>query len=90
VPWALSLLGFAQLVVTILPVWQRGFSDHRIRDAADLETHIRYICENPVRKKLVIDPREFHWSSTSGNYELDEPPQGLKPLQKGEAAFRHG
>jgi len=25
------------------PVWQRGFSDHRIRDAADYDVHIRYI-----------------------------------------------
>jgi putative transposase len=39
------------------PVWQRGFSDHRIRDVADFETHQRYIWQNPVRKKLVLEAR---------------------------------
>ena len=73
------------------PVWQRGFSDHRIRDAADFITHVRYIWENPVRKKLVLEPQEFCWSSASGTYALDEPPQGLKPVEKEEEAIlRHG
>jgi putative transposase len=25
------------------PIWQRDFSDHRIRDAADFQAHARYI-----------------------------------------------
>src|SRR5207249_8837994 len=28
-------------------IWQKGFSDHRIRDAADYESHILYIHQNP-------------------------------------------
>jgi putative transposase len=32
------------------PIWQRGFSDHRIRDAADCEQHLRYLANNPVEK----------------------------------------
>jgi len=73
------------------PVWQRGFSDHRIRDAADYTAHLLYIWQNPVRKKLVLEPQEFNWSSASGTFALDEPPQGLKPLQKDERAIlRHG
>jgi putative transposase len=35
------------------PVWQRGFSDHRIRDAGDYDSHQRYIAINPVKRRLV-------------------------------------
>jgi putative transposase len=73
------------------PVWQRGFSDHRVRDCVDYENHVRYIEENPVRKRLVTSAEEFPWSSASGRFALDEPPQGLKPLEKGEKVIvRHG
>jgi putative transposase len=73
------------------PVWQRGFSDHRIRDAADFAAHERYIWENPVRKKLVSAVNEFRWSSAFRAYAMDDPAQGLKPLQKEERAIlRHG
>jgi REP-associated tyrosine transposase len=73
------------------PVWQRGFSDHRIRDAADFAAHVRYIWDNPVRKKLVSAANEFRWSSAFGAYAMDDPPQGLKPLQREERAIlRHG
>jgi REP element-mobilizing transposase RayT len=34
-------------------VWQRGFTDHRIRDAADFELHRGYIHQNPVKRQLV-------------------------------------
>ena len=35
-------------------VWQRGFHDHIIRNRADLEEHLKYICENPL--KWTSDP----------------------------------
>jgi putative transposase len=60
------------------PVWQRGFSDHRIRDAADYNAHARYIAQNPVKKHLAIEAREYPWSSASAAYRMDEVPQGLK------------
>ncbi len=71
------------------PVWQRGFSDHRIRDAGDYEIHLRYIEQNPVKKRLVGAPEDYRWSSASGRFELDEPPQRLKP-RPASAALRHG
>jgi putative transposase len=61
------------------PVWQRGFSDHRIRGAADYEAHVRYISFNPVKKKMVTQPEDYEWSSACGKYQLDEWPQRLKP-----------
>ncbi|MBI4165412.1 MAG: transposase [Acidobacteria bacterium] len=47
------------------PVWQRGFNDHRIRDTKDYETHVRYIEENPVKRRLVADASDYKWSSAS-------------------------
>ena len=61
------------------PVWQRGFSDHRIRDAADFDLHMAYIEQNPVKKGLAAEAREYPWSS--GTYRMDAVPQGLKPLR---------
>ena len=61
------------------PVWQRGFIDHCVRDAQDYEAHLRYIEQNPVKRRLVSFVGEYVWSSASGGFELDEPPQGLKP-----------
>jgi putative transposase len=72
------------------PVWQRGFSDHRIRSAADYTTHLVYIGQNPVRKKLAVNPREYRWSSASGKYALDPFPQGLKPLKENDVESSFG
>jgi putative transposase len=71
------------------PVWQRGFSDHRIRDSADFDIHLRYIWDNPVGKKLVSQSSEFRASSLLGAFAVDEPPQGLKPQNEERASFRH-
>ena len=61
------------------PVWQRGFSDHRIRDVRDYSAHLLYIEQNPVKRRLVEIAKEYPWSSACGGFRLDEPPQGLKP-----------
>lgn len=63
-----------------MEVWQAGFSDHRIRDAADYETHVAYMRMNPVRKHMVEAPEMYPYSSAFPVFELDEAPQGLKPL----------
>ena len=62
-----------------MEVWQKGFSDHRIRDAEDYQHHVRYIHFNPVRKHLCEKPEEYAYSSAHPGFELDVPPQGLKP-----------
>jgi putative transposase len=45
------------------PVWQRGFSDHRIRDAEDFRTRRAYIHQNPVRAHMVDLPESYPYSS---------------------------
>ena len=62
-----------------MEIWQRGYVDHRIRDAQDYARHRRYIHMNPVRARLVDAPGEFPFSSAVGQFELDPAPQGLKP-----------
>jgi len=61
-------------------IWQRGYVDHRIRDASDYAQHRAYIHANPVRAGIVNSTTEFRFSPASGNYELDGAPQGLKPF----------
>jgi putative transposase len=62
-----------------MEVWQKGFSDHRIRDAGDYVRHVEYIRKNPVRKHLRERAEEFPYSSAYVGFELDPVPQGLKP-----------
>jgi putative transposase len=68
-----------------MEVWQKGFQDHRIRDAADYDAHITYIRENPVAKQLCDRAEDYPYSSACGGFELDPVPQGLKPIALGAA-----
>jgi putative transposase len=62
-----------------LEIWQRGFADHRIRDAEDYNKHLHYIHLNPIKKHLCETPRAFPYSSAYPGWKLDPIPQGLKP-----------
>jgi len=45
--------GFSRRLGSKMPVWQRGFTDHRVRDREDFEIRREYIYQNPVRERLV-------------------------------------
>jgi putative transposase len=60
-------------------VWQRGFSDHRIRDIEDYEKHVHYIHPNPVKRHLGAVAAGYKYSSAYPGWKLDPIPQGLKP-----------
>ena len=60
-------------------IWQRGFADHRIRDAGDYEKHLHYIHLNPVKKHLCENSTAYKYSSAFPGWKLDPIPQGLKP-----------
>ncbi len=66
-------------------VWQKGFSDHRIRDARDYDKHLSYIHLNPVRKHLCEAAEEYPYSSAHSGFVLDEVPQRLKPQTRAAA-----
>jgi putative transposase len=62
-----------------LEVWQKGFSDHRIRGASDYRIHQIYILQNPVRKHLCEKVEDYPYSSARLRSDLDPAPPGLKP-----------
>lgn len=66
-------------------VWQKGFSDHRVRDASDYRIHQVYVRQNPVRKNLCERAEGYPYSSAKAGFDLDPVPQGLKPEHSDEA-----
>jgi putative transposase len=55
--------GFSHRLGSKLPIWQRGFTDHRIRNREELEQHRDYIHQNPVRARIVDRPELYAYSS---------------------------
>jgi Transposase IS200 like len=58
--------------------WQRGFTDHQIRDGQDFRNHLNYIHQNPVARKIVNDPREYRYCSAFPGFKLDLWPSGAE------------
>ena len=63
-----------------MEIWERSFTNHRIRDAFDYEKHRSYILLNPVRAKLVDRQQDYPYSSAYPGFSLEEAPQRLKPV----------
>jgi putative transposase len=59
-------------------VWQRGFTDHRIRDAEDFDIHRGYIHENPVRSGLVNAASDYRYCSAFPGFRLDSWPSAAE------------
>ena len=55
--------GFSHRLHANFPVWQKGFTDHRIRDRADFVQHREYLHHNPVRARLCQLPEDYAYSS---------------------------
>ena len=70
-------------------IWQKGFTDHRIRDADDFAGHRVYIHQNPVVAKLVATPAEYRYCSAFPGFKLDPwPPAAKAAVVKGVLAAR--
>jgi len=78
--------GFSHRLAAKMPVWQRGFTDHRIRDAADMEVRRTYLHMNPVRGRLVESPELYPYSSA---YRAEKPTSGAQAPSSSEPV-RHG
>ena len=61
-------------------VWERGYVDHRIRDANDYSHHAEYTRLNPVQARFVLVAEDYPYSSGHPGFELDPCPPGLKPV----------
>jgi len=59
-------------------VWQRGFTDRRIRNEMDFTHHRNYIHRNPVERSLVNDPREYRYCSAFPGFKLDSWPSAAE------------
>ena len=69
--------GFSYRVGKLRPnlmVWEKSFTNHRIRDEQDYLRHQEYIQRNPVRRHLALVANEFPYSSAHPGFELDPSP----------------
>jgi putative transposase len=64
--------GFSHRLASRLPVWQRGFTDHRIRDNDDYDTRRNYLHQNPVEARLCEKPDTYAFSSANPTLPLDQ------------------
>jgi putative transposase len=55
--------GFSHSLHSKLPVWQKGFTQYRVRDREDFLTRLHYIHHNPVRARLVDQSDLYPYSS---------------------------
>jgi len=63
------------------PFWQKGFSEVRIPNSPKYAKAREYIRNNPVKRRLVLTAEQYLFSSAHSGFELDPPPQGLKPVE---------
>jgi putative transposase len=56
---------FSRRLASNFPIWQRGFADHLVLDAAHFESRRTYIHQNPVRANLAPTPEAYPYSSAS-------------------------
>jgi putative transposase len=59
--------GFSRQLPSRFTLWQRGFTDHLIRDREDFLKHRAYLRDNPVRARLCQLPEQFPYSSACRN-----------------------
>ena len=64
--------GFSHRLASKLPAWQRGFTDHRIRDASDYNIRRNYLRLNPVSARLSDNAESYPFSSANPKLRLDE------------------
>jgi putative transposase len=64
-------------------IWQKGYKEHRIRDADDYAQHVEYIRTNPVKARWVEKPEDYPYSSARLTNDVDPPPpqfqRGTRP-----------
>jgi putative transposase len=66
--------GFSHRIGSKFPVWQRGFTDHHIRDAKEFEMRRDYIHLNPVRARIVESCESYPYSSAYRIGATKKPP----------------
>jgi putative transposase len=79
--------GLVTLIGRSSEVWQRGFTDHRIRDAQDFLHHWNYVHQNPVAARLVLNSPEYRYCSAFPGFKLDPWPPAAKAAVLGDGSI---
>jgi putative transposase len=64
-------------------IWQKGYNEHRIKDADDYAKHVEYLWMNPVKAGLVEHSEEYAYSSARLKGEVDPAPQQFQQKTRG-------
>ena len=59
-------------------IWERGFTDHRIRSEMDFTHHRNYIHQNPVERGIVNNPSDYRYCSAFPGFKLDPWPSAAE------------
>ena len=59
-------------------IWQRGFSDEYVTDAAGYRARCEYIRQNPVRAGFARAPQDYPYGSVGSGVETDPMPEHLR------------
>jgi putative transposase len=59
-------------------IWQRGFTDHRIRNPQDFAHHRNYIHQNPVEGRIVTNPSDYRYCSAFPGFKVDPWPSAAE------------
>jgi putative transposase len=59
-------------------IWQRGFTDHRIRNGEDFDGHRDYIHRNPIERRIVEKACDYRYCSAFPGFKLDPWPSAAK------------
>ena len=80
-PGQLSLT-FATPPTDAVHFWQRRFYDFNVWSAKKLKEKLEYMHANPVKRKLVLHPKDWPWSSWSYYEKGEEGLIRIDPLGK--------
>jgi putative transposase len=79
-------LPFSRVGKEVAAFWQRRFYDFNVWSAEKLREKLEYMHANPVKRKLVIHPKDWPWSSWSHYVKGEEGLIGIDAMEeaKGE------
>ena len=64
-------------------IWQKGYNEHRIKDAGEYAQHAEYIWMNPVKAGLVERAEDCLYSSARLKAEVDPAPIQFRGKSRG-------
>jgi putative transposase len=68
--------GFSHRLSSRFPVWQRSFTDRRVRDKDEFLVKREYIHQNPIRGRLVASAELYRFSSAYRGAKEASVPSG--------------